>query len=448
MAAKNPEPPVPIAPTNFANCSPITWLSCLAKSQRAKLLARLSDREVERLYHSWALWARPEQLAPPQDWRVWLIMAGRGWGKTRTGAEWISWQVQSGKARRIALVAATQHEARMVMVEGVSGLLACCPPWARPHYEPSKRQLTWENGAVAQCFGAEEPDSLRGAQFDAAWCDELAKWSKPAAWDQVMFGLRLGQRPQVVVTTTPQPVPLIEQLIGRSDVVLTKGRTADNRANLAKGFLQELEASYGGTWLAAQELEGELLSDVPDTLWPARLLAEANVPRAPALSKVLLAIDPAVSSHADSAETGMVVVGLAEDGVCYVLQDASDRLTPTAIGKRVAALIALHKIDQLVVEVNQGGDWLLQSLNQADLDAVIMPVRAGQDKWARAEPVAMLYAQGRVKHVGRLPQLEAQMRACQRGVPNRLGMDRVDALVWAIRSLQRQKQRNFEIRTV
>ena len=205
-------------------------------------------------------------------------MAGRGWGKTRTGAEWISWQVQSGKARRIALVAATLHEARMVMVEGVSGLLACCPPWARPHYEPSKRQLTWENGAVAQCFGAEEPDSLRGAQFDAAWCDELAKWSKPAAWDQLMFGLRLGQRPQVVVTTTPQPVPLIEPLIGRSDVVLTKGRTADTRANLAKGFLQELEASYAGTWLAAQELEGELLSDAPDTLWPARLLAEANVP--------------------------------------------------------------------------------------------------------------------------------------------------------------------------
>jgi phage terminase large subunit-like protein len=200
--------------------------------------------------------------------------------------------------------------------------------------------------------------------------------------------------------------------------------------------------------LAAQELEGELLSDVPDTLWPARLLAEANVPRAPALSKVLLAIDPAVSSHADSAETGMVVAGIADDGICYVLQDASERLSPTAIGKRVAALIALHKIDQLVVEINQGGDWLLQSLNQADLDAVITPVRAGQDKWARAEPVAMLYAQGRVKHVGRLPQLEAQMRACQRGVPNRLGMDRVDALVWAIRSLQRRKQRNFEIRTV
>ncbi len=440
-----------IAPMNFANCSAAIWLSCQPKSRRAKLLASLSDQEVERLYYSWAFWARPEQLPPAGLWRVWLILAGRGWGKTRTGAEWVSWQVQTGQASRIALVAATLHEARSVMVEGASGLLSCSPPWNRPRYEPSKRLLTWPNGAVAQCFGAEEPDSLRGPQFDAAWCDELAKWPRQGAWDQLMFGLRLGQNPQVVATTTPQPVPLIESLAKKAEVVVTRGRTLDNRANLAAGFLSELEQTYAGTWLAAQELEGELLSDAPDTLWPAKILAESVIEpaSAPPMVKTLLAIDPAVTSHSSSDETGLVVVGLGEDGVFYVLQDASDRLRPEVLVERVAALVALHSIGQVVVEVNQGGDWLLEALNSATLDAVVQPVRAVQDKWTRAEPVAMLYAQGRVKHVGRLPTLEAQLRACRRGTRSG-GMDRVDALVWAIRSLKQAsvKQRGFAVRVV
>jgi phage terminase large subunit-like protein len=329
------------------------------------------------------------------------------------------------------------------MIEGGSGLLAVAPRYDRPLYEPSKRRLTWRNGAVATAYSAEEPERLRGPQHDAAWCDELAAWRYDAAWDMLMFGLRLGRDPRVVVTTTPKPVRLVRELVARAgrDVAVTRGSTWDNRENLAPQFLAEIVARYAGTRLGRQELEAELLEDVPGALWTramieaARPLPERVAEGLPAMRRIVVAIDPAVSQGEDADETGIVVAGLGEDGLGYVLADLSGRFAPNDWAGRAVAAWRAYRADRIVAEANNGGDLVAATLRVVDPAASLRLVRASRGKRARAEPVAALYEQGRVRHWGCFPALEDQMCSFAPGQLGGPSPDRLDALVWALSAL-------------
>jgi len=402
-------------------------LASLPASERKTLIAELTEDEAAALEYDWQFWARPKQMAPYTgspvgtgpggDWTTWLVLAGRGFGKTRCGAEWLRAQVcgvtplARGKARRIALVAETAADARDVMVEGESGILAVHPPGFRPLFQSSKRRLIWPNGARATIYNATEPDQLRGPQHDLAWADELAKWRHAeATWDQLQFGLRLGARPRQCVTTTPRPIKIVKALMQDPDTIVTRGSSRENVANLAPAFIRRIIARYEGTRLGRQELDAEILEDLPGALWTRDRIEALRVTEAPELVRVVVAIDPAASSGKDSAETGIVVAGLSADGHGYVLDDLTQKASPDAWGR--AAVEAYHR-------------W------QADL-------RASRGKVARAEPVAALDEQGRVHHVGAFPELEDQMcamttdysRAGTGGSP-----DRVDARVWALTEL-------------
>ena len=285
----------------------------------------------DALENSWLALARPNQLPPSSTWwQIWLLLAGRGFGKTRTLAEWVCDQVACGQARRIALVAATAADARDVLVEGESGILAVAPPWCRPVYEPSKRRLTWPNGAIATTFSAEEPERLRGPQHDAAVCDELGSWSRPETWDMLQFGLRLGRNPRCLVATTPRPTKLIRELLAREghDVVVTRGSTYENRANLAPGFFDQVIRKYEGTRLGRQELLAEVLEDTPGALWNRDALDQCRREHAPELRRIVVAIDPAATSGEDADETGIIVAGKDGGGHGYVLADLSGRYSP------------------------------------------------------------------------------------------------------------------------
>ena len=369
-----------------------------------------------------------------------MLLAGRGFGKTRAGAEFVRVMVKKKRARRIALVAPTALDARSVMVEGESGLLSIGPPHERPSYEPSLHRLTWTNGAVATLFSADEPNRLRGPQHDLAWCDELAAWRYPAAWDMLMFGLRLGQDPRVVVTTTPRPTKLIRELLADPKVVVTRGRTEDNRDHLAPAFLEQIVRRYEGTRLGRQELDGELLDDMPGALWTHGLIDTARVTEAPDLTRIVVAIDPAVSAHEGSDETGIVVAGRDAAGHGYVLADASGHYAPAEWARKAVALYVEHRADRIVAEVNNGGDMVGATLRVVDPNVPFAALHASRGKVARAEPVAALYEQGRVHHLGALPLLEDQMcaftpRAHGDGIPAGGSPDRVDALVWALTDL-------------
>lgn len=388
------------------------------------------------LLHDWPLWARAKQLPPEGDWRVWLILAGRGFGKTRTGAEWVRALAETGRAGRIALVGETAGDARDVMVEGESGLLACCPPWGRPLYEPSKRRVTWPNGAMATCFSADDPDQLRGPQFDSAWADEIAKWRYEAAWDNLMLGLRLGADPRCVATTTPKPRAWLSRLMADPRTVLTRGGTRENAANLAPAFLDQILARYDGTRLGRQEIEGEYLVDVPGALWTRALIEAARVPAAtvPELQRVVVAVDPAVTSGAEADETGIVVAGRDAGTGFWVLEDLTGRLSPDLWARRVADAFARVRADTVVCEVNQGGDLVAATLRTVDPTLPVRSVRATRGKRLRAEPVAALYEQGRVRHAGAFDALEDQMTRFT-GAPGDASPDRLDALVWALTDL-------------
>jgi phage terminase large subunit-like protein len=404
-------------------------------------VAELAPDELEMLRHYWPLWARAKQVAPAGNWRVWLLLAGRGFGKTRSGAEWVRMRVESGLARRVALVAPTASDARDVMVEGESGLLALAPPALRPRFEPSRRRLTWPNGAIATCFSAEEPERLRGPQFDAAWCDELAAWRHEAAWDMLMLGLRLGIDPRCVVTTTPKPVRLVRRLVAAGDtVVVTTGATRENAANLAPQFLAAIVARYAGTRLGRQELEAEIIEDAPGALWQ-RAMFEAEgmrVGAAPALVRIVVAIDPAVSTGEHADETGIIVAGLGPDGQGYVLEDLSGRMTPHQWAARALDAYRKFAAERIIAEVNNGGDMVEATLRTLDDSAPFKAVRASRGKAVRAEPVAALYERARVHHVGAFPALEDQMCAFARDFDRaRAGYspDRLDALVWGLSEL-------------
>lgn len=415
------------------------WIRNLTPKARKDFVSKLTDAEVAVLLYDWTIWARDKQLPPLDDWRVWLILAGRGFGKTRTGAEWVRTLAERGEARRIALVGETAADARDVMIEGESGILATCPPWFRPKYEPSKRRLTWPKGAIATAFSADDPDQLRGPQFDAAWADEIAKWRHEAAWDNLMLGLRLGRDPRCVATTTPKPRAWLSRLIADPATRVTRGATHENIDNLAPGFLDQILARYGGTRLARQEIDGEYLVDLPGALWNRRLLdralAVSDAP--PPLVRTVVAVDPAVTAHDGSDETGIVVAGvtsLGRDAEFWVLDDGSGRYSPDDWARRAIALWRHHAADALVCEVNQGGDMVRATLGTVDPNVPVRSVRATKGKRLRAEPIAALYEQGRVRHAKPLRELEDQMVAFT-GDPSEGSPDRLDALVWALTEL-------------
>lgn len=340
--------------------------------------------------------------------------------------------VQTGRYKRLALVAPTAADARDVMVEGESGILATSPPDFYPHYEPSKRRLTWPNGAIATLFSADEPNRLRGPQFDGAWADEIAAWRYPEAWDQLQFGLRLGMDPRVVATTTPRPIPFILELLESRTTHVTVGSTYDNVANLADAFIEKIIAKYEGTRLGRQELYAEILTEVPGALWKREVIEQYRVRRMPALARVVVAVDPAASDSEGSAETGIIVAGVGEDRNAYVFDDVSLHASPDGWAKQAVAAYYRHNADRIVAEVNNGGDMVGYTVRTVDQGVAYKDVRASRGKQIRAEPVAALYEQGKVHHVGYFGELEDQLCTW---VPGEKSPDRLDALVWALTEL-------------
>lgn len=414
-------------------------IAALPSKDREAVIATLTDQEAEALLYDWrGFLARPDQIAPNGDWDIWLILSGRGWGKTRTGAEWVREQVKAG-ARRIALVAETAADARDVLVEGESGLLSIYPDDEKPIYEPSKRRVTWPNGAVATLYNATEPDQLRGPQHDLAWCDELAKWRYAReTWDQLQFGLRLGDHPKQIVTTTPRPIELVKAIVSsqEGEVVVTRGRTMDNASNLAPRFLEKIKTRYEGTRLGRQELNGEILGDMPGALWRQAQIDTFRKPIAPNnLHRIVVAVDPAVTNTEESDEHGIIVAGV-DDVMGYVIEDGSLGGTPMEWAQRTIALYHKYRADAVIVEVNQGGDMVKQTIWSVDPNVNVVEVRATRGKHVRAEPIAALYEQGRVSHVGQFPELEQQMCMMTSGGYEGEGSpDRLDAAVWALSDL-------------
>lgn len=387
----------------------------------------------------WEGWkARPDQTPPEgEDWTVWLLLAGRGFGKTRTGAETIRAEIDAGRAKRVALVAPTAADVRRVMVEGESGLLAVYPDWERPVYEPSKNMISWRNGAVALCYSADQPDRLRGPQHDLAWTDEIGAWRQlQEAWDMLMFGLRLGTHPRVIATTTPRSLKFLKELVIAPTTSVTRGSTFANEANLAPTFLASIVSKYEGTRLGRQELYAELLEQADGALWTRKMLEDAFVPpdTVPPMRRSVVALDPAVTAAEGSDETGIVVAGLGDDGLFYVLADASGRLSPNEWARRAVNLMREWDADRIVAEVNNGGDLVENTLRTIDPGLPFTAVNASKAKRTRADPVAALYEQGRVRHAGGWPELEDQMCNWVPGMGDH-SPDRMDALVWALTEL-------------
>jgi phage terminase large subunit-like protein len=422
---------------------------CADSSAVERFTASLSAAEAEFLRHDWQLWARDDQLPPPLSqgglpWTAWLILGGRGAGKTRAGAEWVR-GLALGKApfatrpvERIALVGETLGDARAVMVDGPSGLLAIHPFAERPAYNARRRELTWPNGAIAQLFSAEDPESLRGPQFGAAWADELAKWRyAEAAWDMLQFCLRLGDHPRQAVTTTPRPIPLLKRLIADPRTAISRARTEANASNLAPSFLDAVVSRYQGTLLGRQELDGELIEDRPDALWQREIIEATRVTQAPPLAEIVVAIDPPVTSGPRADACGIVAAGRAADGRAYVLADATVQgVQPLDWALEAVRLYETVEADAIVAEVNQGGELIAEMLRQVAPNIDVRMVRATRGKYLRAGPVAALYRRGLVFHAGVWPELEDQMCDLGRdGLSNGASPDRLDALVWALTEL-------------
>lgn len=429
-------------------------LASLPEAQRKELLKQMSQTDMEALLYRWDFWARSNQLPPKGDWNVWLILSGRGYGKTRCGAEWVrsiacgKTPLSAGQCRRIAIVGETAADCRDVLAQGDSGVLAVHPKDYRPVYRPSTRSLVWPNGAQAFFYNGTEPDQLRGPQHDACWCDEIAKYRYGKdCWDQIQFGLRLGEHPQQVITTTPRPIPLIKELIAESHepgskIIVTRGSTFENRANLAGTFLEAIERRYAGSRLGRQELDGELIDDVPNALW-TRAMIDAERKRLsdelPAMQRIVVAIDPAAKKSSegdDTSETGIAVAGLGTDGRGYLIDDRSCRLGPTGWAGVALAAYDYYEADAIVAEINQGGDMVEAVIKAVNPKVKVIKVRATRGKVLRAEPISALYAQGRISHVGSFPMLEDQMiQFTSFGIEGDGDADRVDALVWAFTEL-------------
>lgn len=404
-----------------------------AEQQRA-ILSSYTSEQLTALRYDWRFWARPNQLPPVGDWRTWLILAGRGFGKTRTAGEWIRRLAESGHYSRLTLVGATASDVRDIMVDGESGILAISPPSFRPRYEPSKSRLTWPNGCVALLFSADEPERLRGKQHEAYWADELAAWRYAEAFAQLQLGLRIGPNPRGVVSTTPKPIQIVRDLIADPSTHVTRGRTYDNQANLAPAFMAQIIRRYEGTRLGRQELDAEVLDDVPGALWTRQRIEELRVRAYPDLGRIVVAIDPAVTSGEDSDETGIIVAGVGTDKHAYVLDDLTCRLSPDGWARTAVGALDGYQADRIIAEVNNGGDLVESTIRTVRKNVSYRAVRASRGKRSRAEPVAALYEQGRVHHVGSFAALEDQMCTF---VPDSTegSPDHVDALVWALTDL-------------
>lgn len=420
------------------------WMRHMKPADRQALARKMTEIERSEYGYHWRSVARDSQLAPPGDWRNWLIMAGRGFGKTRAGAEWVLEIADSCPDARIALVGASLAEVRAIMVEGESGLLACSPPWRTPEFEPSLRRIRFANGALAMMYSASEPETLRGPQHSHAWCDEIAKWPvshqrATKCWDNLLMGLRHGKDQRIVSTTTPRPVPLVQRLLAdQAGLQITRGSTFENAGNLPPPFLALMSEQFAGTALGRQELDGEMLEDVEGALWTRSLVERCRDPDPgdPPL-RVVIGVDPPASAQGD--ECGIVVCGLGASGVAQVLADCSvGPATPERWARAVAAAAQAWQADRVVAEANQGGAMVASVLRAAEITLPVRLVHASRGKAARAEPVAALYEAGRVRHTGMFPALEDQlcglMAAGGYEGPGR-SPDRADALVWALSEL-------------
>lgn len=422
--------------------------NCVANGEGAKLLERLDGEALRLFLNDWLLFARPDQLPPDRaangrPWTTWLVMGGRGAGKTRTGAEWVRGLAlghapfSTRAVGRIAIVAETMQDLREVMVDGVSGLLAIHPPGERPIWHATRRRLEWPNGALAQGFSAEDPESLRGPQFEAAWCDELAKWTHAEkTFDMLQFALRLGDNPRQVITTTPRPTALLKRLAKDPRTALSHAPTKANAANLAPNFFAEIVGRYAGTALGRQELDGLFIETRADALFRRDMIEAARGPLPAGLARVVVAVDPPAGGKR-GGRCGIVVAGRDAAGIVHVIEDASlEAASPETWAARAIEAYHRHEADALVAEINQGGDMVRSVLGAVDSGVPVTTVRARRGKQIRAEPVAALYAQGRVRHAGAFPALEDEMVAFgPDGLAEGRSPDRLDALVWAVTHL-------------
>jgi len=422
-------------------------LTKLPVEKQEAILALLTEDQAANLKYDWSFYARPNQLLPSGEWLTWLLLAGRGFGKTRAAAEAVrqlvcgSTPLEGTEYGHIAIVAETAADARDVCVEGESGILSVHPKAFRPLYEPSKRRLTWPNGARATLYNATEPDQLRGPQHSLAWCDELAKWQyAEGTWDQLQFGLRLGKHPRQIVATTPRPLAILKRILADNSTVVTRGNTLQNKANLAPSFFSQVVRRYEGTRLGRQELNAEILDDIPGALWTRETIDMARRPiELPGIQRVVVAVDPsgARSMDDEAADSiGIVIAALGSDGRGYVLADRSCKLSPAGWARVAVKAYHEFRADRLIAERNFGGALVEHTIRTADPNISYREVIASRGKIARAEPVAALYEQGRVSHIGDLAALEDQM--CQMSSTGFLGEgspDACDALVWALSDL-------------
>lgn len=436
----------------------------MPSSEIEKWIASLTEPELEHLLYDWEFWARPAQLPPAtlpngKPWRVWLIKSGRGFGKTRTGAEWTRSKAKSGTVEHIAIVGSTDDDVEQVMVNGECGILACSPPWFYPKWEKSNHRLVWPNGCIGTLFSGETPDKLRGPNNGAAWCDELAKWKYPdLAWDNLEFTLRLSEHPQVCATTTPRAIPIIKKLVASPRTFVTNGNTKDNFANLSDDFIEDIYAKYAGTRLGRQELDGEILDDNPNALWRRNDIEKARLFKRPTedgfLSRIVIAVDPQAADPTEAAseqtaDTGIVVVGrdktTLQDAHFYVLADRTLRASPNTWGTAAVNAFLEFEADCIVAEQNNGGAMVKFVIETVARDmgvhVAVKLVTASRGKQTRAEPSAALYEQGRVHHIGGFPVLEDQMCTWQ---PGEKSPDNMDALVWGLTELAAKKGR-FEL---
>ena len=403
---------------------------------------RLASLELANIRWNWRAWARANQLAPEGQWLTWLVLAGRGFGKTRCGAEWVREEVTSKRASRIALIAETQKDLEEVMVFGQSGLVSVFPPHQKPRITKKPIRIEFHTGAVANGYNATEPDQLRGPQFDCAWGDEMAKWRYAReTWDQLQFGLRLGQHPRQIITTTPRPIAILKEILAAPTTVLSRGVTTDNEANLAASFIKSITDKYSGTRLGRQELSAEILDDIPDALWTRSAIDRDRLrpSELPVLKRIVVAIDPAAKKNEqpeDGAATGIIVAGVGEDNRGYVLDDATCRESPNGWARMAVACFDRYQANCIVGEINNGGDMVESTVRAVRPTVPFKEVHASKGKWTRAEPVAALYEQGRVSHIGSFAALEDEMvNFGVNGMVGEKSPDRVDALVWALTEL-------------
>lgn len=422
------------APSIVAN------LLTLPEKQRKVFVETLSDDEIRWLLYDWEEWGRPNQQTPPGDWVIWLILAGRGWGKTRTGVEWIRSKIEpSPFPLELALIAETKRDGREVIVHGPAGFIQSCPPWNMPKWESSKPALTWPNGSVGHLYSGEEPDQLRGPSFHFAWVDEWAKYQYPVeTMDNLELALRLGDHPQMIITTTPRPLPMLKEKLSDPDVVLTRGHTDENRANLAASYIKRVIKKYEGTRLGRQELAGDILEDVEGGFWTRALMDTHRLPkdaRLPEMVRIAIAIDPAASTGEHANETGMFAGGVGTDGICYIFHDLSGIFEPEQWGNRAIRNYDRFHADAIIGERNNGGDLVERNVRACEGGQRVnfRTVWASRGKHIRAEPVATKHQQGKIKFVGSFAAMEDQLIFfTPEGYEGVGSPDRAEAFIWLV----------------